>query len=64
MMLVILSAKWEAARDSLEMKNDTQYMLNAFLLLELFVGLWFLCFVFACSKYLIGHIVGTWYFTT
>lgn len=62
MVLVIMSAKWKASRDY--SKNDTQYMLNTLLALEVFVGIWFLCFVFACSKYLIGHVVGSWYFTT
>lgn len=64
MLLVVLSAKWEASLNTVKAENQKQSLLNAVLALVLFVGIWFQCFVFACSKFLIGYVVGLWYFTT
>lgn len=44
--------------------EKVQHSLNICFAMILFVGIWFLCFIFACSKYLIGFVVGVWYFTT
>lgn len=63
MLLTLFSAKWENAIDP----NGTygrMHMLDAFLGVVIFVGIWFQCFIFACSKFLIGYVVGVWYFTT
>lgn len=65
MLLVVLSARWENQKDTqVSGANDATTMLNALIGLVVFVGLWFLCVVFACSKFLIGYLVGVWYFTT
>lgn len=61
--LIILSAKWEKAKIEGD-QGESQKMLNGFLALVVFVGIWFMCCVFACSKFLIGYMVGVWYFTT
>lgn len=63
MILVVVAAKWNNMND-MDATRKSEMTLNALLALVLFVGIWFQCFVFACSKYIIGYVVGVWYFTT
>lgn len=63
MVIVVMAAKWEND-SSPQGTNQKRVMLNAFLWFVVFVGIWFQCFIFACSKFIIGYIVGVWYFTT
>lgn len=63
MVLVVVSARWEVAK-TLKGTKEEVAMLNGFMALVIFFALWFQCFVYACSKFLIGYLVGVWYFTT
>lgn len=63
MVLVVLAAKWQNTIDP-KGTDEKATMLNTFLGFVIFVGIWFQCFIFACSKFVIGYVVGVWYFST